>query len=59
MSRMTDGIEIPVNIKMCVDESTAEGCLKIVEMYVNSTGRNVIADKRESGEVSFSYEPTR
>lgn len=55
--RMKQSIEVPVNIKMCVDESTAQGCLKIVEMFVNSTGRNVIADKRENGEVSFSYEP--
>lgn len=54
---MAQNIEIPVNIKMCVDESTAEGCLKIVEMFVNSTGRNVIANKRENGEVSFRYEP--
>lgn len=53
---MAQSIEVPVYIKMCVDESTASGCLKIVEMYVNSTGRNVIVEKKENGRLEFSYE---
>ena len=54
---MGKSIEIPVHIKMCVDESTASGCLKIVEMYVNSSGRNVVVEKKEDGRLEFSYEP--
>lgn len=50
-------LEIPMRIKMCVDESTAAGCLKIVEMYVNSSGKNVVIEKKEDGRLEFKYEP--
>lgn len=52
-------IKIPVSVKMEVDESTANGCLKIVELFVNATGRNVCVKKMEDGRLEFSYEPTR
>ena len=54
---MAQSIDIPVNIKMCVDESTANGCLKVVEMYLNQTGGSIRFDKNKNGEVTLEYEP--
>lgn len=53
---MTHKIEIPIAVKMQIDESTAAGCLKIVEWYVNQTGKKVAVTRDEDGEVKLSYE---
>ena len=50
-------LTVEVKAKMTVDKATAEACLKMVELYVNSNGINLMADKSESGEVQFYYEP--
>lgn len=49
-------VDISVNLSMNIDKSTAEGCLKIVEMYVNANKARVIADIEPNGEVRFHYE---
>lgn len=49
-----DGITI--KIKLDVDTDTAEACLKIVEMYLNQTGKNIHKTVTETGEVQLSYE---
>ena len=54
---MAKALEIEVKAKMTVDRSTAEACLKMVELYVNSNPVNLMADKSENGEVQFYYEP--
>lgn len=54
---MKGKIEIPIAVKMNIDESTAAGCLKIVEWYVNQTGKKVVSFRQENGEVQLSYEP--
>lgn len=51
-------VDVAVNLNMNIDKSTAEGCLKIVEMYVNTNKARVIADREPSGEVRFHYELT-
>lgn len=53
---MAKDVTIEVKARMTVDRSTAEGCLKLVELYVNQTGKNVIVRKTETGELEFSYE---
>lgn len=50
------GVDVTVNLNMNIDKSTAEGCLKIVEMYVNANNARVIADREPNGEVRFHYE---
>lgn len=50
------GIDVTVNLSMNIDKSTAEGCLKIVEMYVNANNARVIADREPNGEVRYHYE---
>lgn len=50
------GVDITVNLSMNIDKCTAEGCLKIVEMYVNANNARVIADKEPNGEVRYHYE---
>ena len=54
---MAKAFGIEVKAKMTVDRATAEACLKMVELYVNSNGVNVMVDKLESGELKFYYEP--
>ena len=54
---MAKALEIEVKAKMTVDRATAEACLKMVELYVNSSGVNVMVDKLENGELKFYYEP--
>ena len=54
---MAKALEIEVKAKMTVDRATAEACLKMVELYVNSSGVNVMADRLENGELKFYYEP--
>ena len=49
-------LTIEVKAKMTVDKRTAEGCLHLVEMFVNDTGAKIIVDKDESGEMRFHYE---
>lgn len=51
-------VDVAVNLNMNIDKSTAEGCLKIVEMYVNTNKSRVIADREPNGEVRFHYELT-
>ena len=49
-------LNIEVKAKMTVDKRTAEGCLHLVEMFVNDTGAQIIADKDANGEMRFHYE---
>lgn len=57
MAKVLENVVVEVKAKMTVDRATAEACLKMVELYVNSNGINLMADKSENGEVQFYYEP--
>ena len=57
MAKVLNDVLVEVKAKMTVDRATAEACLKMVELYVNSNGVNVMVDKLESGELKFYYEP--
>lgn len=57
MAKVTEDLTIEVKAKLAVDRATAEACLKMVELYVNSNGVKVMVDKLESGELKFYYEP--
>ena len=50
--------EITVDVKanLTVDRGTAEGCLKLVELYVNQTGKRIIGEREEDGTDSFHFE---
>lgn len=50
------GVDVTVNLSMNIDKSTAEGCLKIVEMFVNASNARVVADREPNGEVRYHYE---
>ena len=54
-----DKITIEVKAKLSVDENTANTCLRLVELFVNETGRNILVDKKENGELSFRFEEVR
>ena len=57
MAKVLENVVVEVKAKMTVDRATAEACLKMVELYVNSNPVNLVADKSENGEVQFYYEP--
>lgn len=57
MAKVTKDLTLEVKAKLTVDRTTAEACLKMVELYVNSNSVNVVAEKSEDGELKFSYEP--
>ena len=57
MAKVLENVVVEVKAKMTVDRATAEACLKMVELYVNSNSVNLVADKFENGEVQFCYEP--
>ena len=57
MAKVLENVVVKVKAKMTVDRETAEACLKMVELYVNSNPVNLVADKSENGEVQFYYEP--
>ena len=48
-------LTVEVKAKMTVDKRTAEGCLHLVEMFVNDTGAQIIVDKDANGEMRFHY----
>ena len=55
MNKPTE-LTITVKANLGVDRKTAEGCLKLVELYVNQTGLDVIGRTEPDGTVSFSFE---
>ena len=57
MAKVTEDLTLEVKAKLTVDRATAEACLKMVELYVNSNGVNVMADRLGNGELKFYYEP--
>lgn len=57
MATVLENVVVGVKAKMTVDRATAEACLKMVELYVNSSGVKVMVDRLENGELKFYYEP--
>ena len=57
MAKVLKDVVVEVKAQMTVDRATAEACLKMVELYVNSNPVNLMADKSENGELKFYYEP--
>ena len=52
------GADVTVNLSMNIDKSTAEICLKIVEMFVNASNARVVANRGPNGDVRYHYEFT-
>lgn len=48
-------LTIEVNAKITVDRSTAEGCLKMVEMYMNNTGAILKETKNGDGTITLNF----
>ena len=57
MAKALENVVVEVKAKMTVDRATAEACLKMVELYVNSNPVKLMAEKSENGELKFYYEP--
>ena len=57
IAKVAEDLTLEVKAKLAVDRATAEACLKMVELYVNSNGVNVMVDRLGNGELKFYYEP--
>ena len=57
MAKVLENVVVEVKAKITVERATADACLKMVELYVNSNPVNLKAEKSENGEVQFYYEP--
>ena len=51
-----EDLTVEVKAQMTVDKRTAEGCLHLVEMFVNDTGAKIIVNKDANGEMRVHYE---
>ena len=51
-----DDITIDVKAKLDVDRKTAEGCLKLVELYCNAHGKTIIGHKSDGGDMELEFE---
>lgn len=47
---------VNVDIKMAVARDTAEACLKIVELFVNSNGSKIVAERADNGDVLYHFD---
>lgn len=53
-----DEITVKVNATLSVDQQTAEACLKLVEIYINSAPVKLIGERKENEKTELRYEPT-
>lgn len=53
---MLDDITVKVNASFNVDQRTAEACLKLVEIYINSAPVKLVGERKENGETELHYE---
>lgn len=53
---MRNALKINVATNFQVEKSTAEMCLKLVEIYVNSTGNKIIAKTNADGTETYEFE---
>ena len=52
---MKNEMAINVNVRLNVTEDVAETCLALVAVYVNDTGKEIMAHCREDGKVVFEF----
>ena len=55
MAKLED-ITIDVKTKLTIDRRTAETCLRMVEIFCNENGMNIIGHHGENGEITFEFE---
>ena len=49
-------VTVPVDVKMVIDKSTAEACLKIVELFMNQHRELTVEGCcREDGTINYSF----
>lgn len=50
-----DGVTVNMNANLIVDRSTAEACLKLVELYVINTGARIKVVRLDDGNDSYRF----
>ena len=48
--------ELTVGVNLSIEEETAKICLKIVEMYVNQKGADIVGHKDHDGRIVYHFE---
>lgn len=49
-------ITVEVKANMTVDETTAEACLKLVELYINQNDVDLIGNTKIDGTIELNFE---
>lgn len=55
MAKLSD-ITLDVKTNLMVDRRTAETCLRLVEIFCNDRGINVVVHRNEDGYTTFEFE---
>lgn len=55
MAKVED-ITVEVKANINVDETTAEACLKLVELYINQNGVDLIGETKVDGTIGLVFE---
>lgn len=55
MAKVED-ITVEVKANMTVDETTAEACLKLVELYINQNDVDLIGNTKIDGTIELSFQ---
>lgn len=53
---MANALKINVALNFQIEKSTAEMCLKIVEIYTNSTGNKIVVRMNADGTETYEFE---
>lgn len=56
MTKVIDEAVVEVKASITVAKNTAEACLKLVEIYVNQTGSDIIGKRKRDGTIEFVFE---
>ena len=56
MTKVIEEAVVEVKASITVAKNTAEACLKLVEIYVNQTGSDIIGERKRYGTIEFVFE---
>lgn len=53
-----EDVTIDVKARLDVDQRTAEGCLKLVEIFCNANGMYIIGHREDNGDTTYRFATT-
>lgn len=55
MTKVIEEAVVEVKASITVAKNTAEACLKLIEIYVNQTGSDIIGERKRDGTIEFAF----